>query len=238
MGSSSGYHISVSIPYSSRVPIPISIPCPFHILIPSHYHPNPLSCSSPTDPKSTPYPEPIPYISDFPISRPVSMHILTSQSHIFNPNPISKSQPHSQPLTAQGGGLWPRRCFSLSRCRSPSLPAPALLSSAPLASCRGSVSVLPGQLRRTAAAAALPCCGPGPGLRQRRCLRGQSGGSEPAGNGRSRALRLSQSEQGTLPLTNERPGAGRCGAVGWGREGGGRGGAAVGAGPPGCVLLR
>ena len=221
MGSSSGYHISVSIPYSSRVHMPTSIPCPFHILIPSHYHPNPLSCSSPTDPKSTPYPEPIPYISDFLISRPVSMHILTSQSHIFNPNPISKSQPHSQPLTAQGGGLWPRRCFSLSRCRSPSLPAPALLSSAPLASCRGSVSVLPGQLRRTAAAAALPCCGPG--LRQRRCLRGQSGGSEPAGNGRSRALRLSQSEQGTLPLTNERPGVRRSDS--W------RGGAS------GCALL-
>ena len=66
----------------------------------------------------------------------------------------------------------------------------------------------------------------------------QSGGSEPAVNGRSRALRLSQSEPGALPLTNERPGVGRCGAVGWRREGRGRGGAAVGAGPPGCVLLR
>jgi len=42
--------------------------------------------------------------------------------------------------------------------------------------------------------------------RERRRLRGEPGGPEPAANGRSRALRLSQSEPAALPLSNERPG--------------------------------
>ena len=36
---------------------------------------------------------------------------------------------------------------------------------------------------------------------ERRRLRGEPGGSEPAANGRSRALRLSQWEPAALPLT-------------------------------------
>jgi len=44
-----------------------------------------------------------------------------------------------------------------------------------------------------------------PGLWVRRCLRGEPGGPEPAANGRSHALRLSQSQPAVLPLTNERP---------------------------------
>jgi len=42
----------------------------------------------------------------------------------------------------------------------------------------------------------------------RRRLRGEPGGPEPAANGRSPALRLTQWEPAALPLSNERMGAG------------------------------
>lgn len=135
--------ISVSIPHPSHIRFPTSIPCPFHILIPSHYHPSPLPYSSHTDAKSIPYPQPILYISHFPISHPVSTHILMFKSHISNPSPISIPKPNIPVLFP---ALHPTRrwfmadrCPSLSRCRSPSLPALAPLCSALLPPCRGSV---------------------------------------------------------------------------------------------------
>ena len=83
------------------------------------------------------------------------------------PTPIAPCTPIPQPLQPRlppypppaFPAPQPSRLPSLSRCRSPSLPAPALLCSVPLPSCRGSVSVLPGPLRRAAAVRGGPGCG-------------------------------------------------------------------------------
>ena len=106
-------------------------------------------------------------------------------------------------MAAQGSLLLSSPPLPSWRCSPPTLLPPSLpppgtaeLSTAP---------VVP-RFRPGAVPSAVPCGAAR--AAERRRLRGEPGGPEPAANGPSRALRLTQWEPAALPLSNERMGAG------------------------------